>query len=137
MGITRKFLENIQHIIVTASPTMMELFSAITALGWGVLLLLPYDTFGSSSIYVTMSALAPEELWGIALLGGGFLQLAAVLHGKISPRKLTAMFATASWAFIAAMFASSSIYSTGVVVYGVMTLFAAWIYFRLDVFNNL
>lgn len=51
-----------------------ELILALAALAWGGWLLLPINTFESSTTFRVLNATAPEWAWGILMVGAG-LQL--------------------------------------------------------------
>jgi hypothetical protein len=79
----------------------------------------------------------PAELLG-AMLGSTLLVVGinaglALRSGGVRSRRRSAILMFGSWFAIAAAFAHSDITNTGVVVYGVVTLAAGWVYVRLGV----
>ena len=132
----RKLLLNIKHIVVSADPTTTELFTGMLAVSWGLLLILPIDTFGSTKNYTTMEVLAPEMVWAALMFAVGLIQVAAVIYGKVKARKIPAMMSTMLWIFITFMFVSANPASASIAAYAVVSLFSIWTYLRLDVFNH-
>jgi hypothetical protein len=109
-----------------------ELLGAILSTIWGLWLLSPMHTFRSSAAYNDL-ALIPEWLLGSTLLVVGINAGLALRSGGVRSRRRSAILMFGSWFAIAAAFAHSDITNTGVVVYGVVTLAAGWVYVRLGV----
>ena len=65
----------------SSDPGWLELWSAWVACYWGIVLLLPFDTFGASQsiqFYKTLSGAAEEDTWGAIFLAVGLCQWASL-----------------------------------------------------------
>lgn len=107
-----------------------EVLSGVVALGWGIVLLMPWSTFSTSPSFNAM-AYAPEWLWGFLLLWIGLTQLGALLLDHRRPRRWSALGATFIWVFLSVGFFVSNPYGTGVVVYPALAASAGWAYLRI------
>lgn len=93
-----------------------EVNLATMTIVWGLFLLLPFAAFQTSVGYRTMARLAPEEAWGIVLIGIGGLAL-LVRRQRVAQRLTTAVL-TALWIAISGGFLLANPASTAAVVYG-------------------
>lgn len=113
-----------------------EAISGIAATGWGLIVLLPVATFGTSHTYDAMASLAPEWAWGLAVLLVGILQLLTLLLDWHSWRRHTAFLAFCAWLFMSVMFIRANAASTATAIYPTMALAAAWAYWRLSLLRR-
>ena len=126
-----KLTERLDEILWRKDFEFCEVVSGLAALGWGIWLAFPWDTFSSTASFRVMDALMPEPLWAAVMLWIGITQLGALYLDHRKPRRWSALGAVAAWAFIAVMLGSANWRGTGVIVYPVLTLCAAWAYLRL------
>ena len=89
---------------VKADPSYIEAFSGLMAWAWGILLLLPFDTFSATPSYAAMKWLAPEWLWGTIFCCIGALHSLALCAGFNRLRPLVCMVAAFLWAFVGCTF---------------------------------
>lgn len=118
------------------SPRPIEFMSGLAMALWGLWLLIPWVTF-STPAYAFMYNLAPEWIWGAAMLVLGATQLSYVLLGNIQHRKWSMQIATLVWLFIAVNFAIARIESTAVPIYSVFSLLCYWASTKLVILSSL
>ena len=121
----------IKHFFVSYDIEYIEMMSGMLALFWGIILLLPFDTFSSTPSYFAMQTIAPEIAWGLAVAIGGMAQMISVLFLSNYARKLTAGISIFIWWFVAGMFIVSNSISTAVPVYSIIALSSSWSFIRL------
>lgn len=110
-----------------------EGISAASAVGWGLVVALPVDTFALSRSYALMAAWAPESAWGLGIALLGLVQAAALYRDWRRPRRVMACLAFSLWLFLAALFGySSTWYSPAVPAFLVLAAFSSWAYLRLS-----
>ena len=109
-----------------------ELGSAFLKVLLGVFLLLPLDTFGSSTVYDFLGLL-PEVFWGALLLAVGLLHLAALRTGHWSWRHYMALAGFVVWSCFGISFLLGNRASTGDVVYFLAAVGMGWVYVRLGI----
>lgn len=83
----------------------IEVFSSLLAWCWGILLILPYDTFGSTLSYRTMAFLAPEESWGFLFILIALLHGLSLCAGFFELRVPACWLASFIWSFVGVLFA--------------------------------
>lgn len=105
-----------------------ELISAgILAGVWGVWLLLPFNTFGSSPTYRPMAAVGPEHVWALVMLLVALIQSWAVVVEDRRLRFVGALLSAAAHAFIAAMFGLGNPPGIGMPTYVILALANLWV----------
>lgn len=112
--------------IVCAQSDPLEVVTAIQSILWGIWLLLPYDTFGSSRVYSVMATVAPEIWWGTFFLFIGMFQLILVHLRKRNSRRLLALAMLFSWTFADIGFWLSGSSSAAAITYLTFVIAAAW-----------
>lgn len=83
------------------APCSSERWQAIMAIVWGLWLLLPWETFRVSVIFIGLESHAPEWVWGLATLAAGLLAFGASYNGP-GLRVLANLWMVLGWAYIAA-----------------------------------
>lgn len=101
-------------------PEPLEVLSGALLLVWGVVLLLPPPTFGTSPGYAFMARLAPEGLWAVGALLLGLLQIGGMLYERLALRIAASGLALWFWSSIAAAIFLANPGSTGGPVYTVL-----------------
>lgn len=92
----------------------LETGLAAYALYWGVLLLLPYNTFNTAAnSYSGMVALAPESHWGTFALLVGAAQMYGMLIAGDRLRAFFLLVAAGFWYFVFTMFMIINPFTTG------------------------
>lgn len=125
--------------LATLDTTALQLFMGLQlALVWGIVLLLPYDTFGGNLAFSAMSSLASETVWGVIGLLAGLLQVSAVLgywrsggQRWLAARKIGAAFSCAAYVFIATMYMISSPKGLAFWTYALCGVADMWIVWQL------
>lgn len=119
--------------MITYEIELVEIMSGIAAFSWGLWLINPaFNSFASTKTFDTMAMLAPEWMWGIAMMLIGFFQVESVLSHRLSRRKTTSIILSTMWIFITALFAYANVASTATVIYGTFAFFTIWSYLRLS-----
>lgn len=94
------------------STMPLEVQNGWSALLIGIILLLPFNTFGSSPWYQTFERWAPESTWGVIFLALGIVQLVSTLTDVVIFRRLAS-------ALLAILFL---VFATGVVSWNVRSI---------------
>ena len=103
-------------------PRLSEWFAAVVVTLWGIILLLPADTFAGPS-WVVFRAFASENTWGVILISLGLARLAGlIINGarkRVTPwiRVISAGAGFLIWSGISLGFGLSGVISTGLAVY--------------------
>jgi hypothetical protein len=120
-----------------SGPTLMELVLAITALRWGVFILLPPDVLENarSDTIVLMSTIAPLGLWALLFLALGLAQGLYALSTRQRPREVVAFVAMLWWLGITVLDLQTGLTAGTIAIavwsfaeWGVFTAFAVGIY---------
>ncbi|WP_145052463.1 hypothetical protein [Paenibacillus xylanexedens] len=109
----------------------VELSLAFIASFWGVLLVLPFNTFATSSAYAPMSNVMPESAWGVLMLFLSGLLLYGMLSGRFLVRRYALLVATFVWLFIGSMLFFGNPASTGWGAYLNYAILSSWAYMRV------
>lgn len=80
-------MKRILRELVCSNPRPLEFILALQMLFFGGWLLLPFDTFSQSTVFATMRAIAPEEVWGSVILAVGLIQFFGVWTERIMARR--------------------------------------------------
>lgn len=101
--------------------------AAIMAFGWGVVLLLPAQTFSNSVGYSAMAQWASEETWGQICLAIGLVRLGVLyVNGRwrrcSHARMVVAFLSAFVWATITLGLLKSGITSPGLIIYPLFLL---------------
>lgn len=127
------FIKQLKKALITYEIEMVEIMSGVAAVSWGLWLFNPVvDSFTSTPTFNTMAMLAPEMVWGTAMMIVGFFQIESVISHNLARRKVTSMALSVMWIFITALFAIANIASTAVVIYATFAGFTIWSYLRLS-----
>lgn len=125
-------MNNIRRIILHEDTESTEFVIGCFAAGWGLFLLLPFNTFASApTAFRAMEQTAAEWAWGAVLLSVGLLKLIGLYTGRLTLRRLGGVLVTGLWGFITVMVVRSNPLSTGIVVYGLLTIFSGWTVWRM------
>jgi hypothetical protein len=100
----------------------LEFISALQIFLWGLWLLLPFDSFASSKIFMNLEKIAPEWAWGFAavVIGASW-----VFCRNLKIRSLFALLTIMFWSVITLTYMQSNFMSTATVVYPTLILIAS------------
>lgn len=118
-------------LIKEADTEIVELLLGVLALNWGLLILAPFDTFGSTPSFRVMASAAPEPVWGSALFIAGVLHICGLARNHRHTRQAAAFFTFLCWMVIAISFGLANPQGTAMAVYPTLALLSAWAYVRL------
>lgn len=125
-------LERLQVLLWEKDFEFAELLGGLAGLLWGAWLLNPsWDAFEITPGFAAMAAIAPEPVWGSALLLIGALQLWALIRDRWPWRRRSAFLLFCAWMFITVMIGRANYRAAAVVVYPLLALSAAWAYIRM------
>ena len=121
-----------REILLNADPEPIEALLSAISLGWAIVLLLPSQIFALTPSYRAMASLSSNEtIWGLSILAIGLLSAWAWSSGQRSWRRLAAALQAFLWLFITVMLMRSGVFTTGIPTYGLLTLAAGLVVFRL------
>lgn len=110
----------------------LDVWLACYALVYGVWLLLPMSSFGTTPAFAGLRQIASEEIWGAVIALSGLLKLAAIWRGGTRPRELALGWLMLLWAFLAWSAVLSNLGSTAVPTYALAALGSGFCYVRLS-----
>lgn len=120
----------LRRVLVSGDLSPIELYSASVALVWGVWLLGPWATFGSSPAYRAMADIAPEWTWGAVFAAAGLWQVSRRDRGP------AALLIAVLWSFVSAMFIAANWRGVPTVTYPALVLINVWIVLRMARWGN-
>ncbi|MGA4519263.1 hypothetical protein ACPA0F_18555 [Solibacillus silvestris] len=114
----------------------LKIFTTSIAIWWGVVLILPFDTFSTAVPYRAMAEIASEFYWGLLMLLMGCSHLIGITYSLKKIERASFLIATFVWIFIAAMFAFGSPPNTASGTYAIIGLLTGWLYTKVKVGEN-
>ncbi|MGM7682873.1 hypothetical protein ACSVDA_12040 [Cytobacillus sp. Hm23] len=109
----------------------IEIATISLSLYWGVVLLLPWDTFKSSHSYLAMSEIGTEIEWAIFMTFIGSVQFLSMIINNYNFKRLSLIIATGVWFFVSSMFALSNPVSIAVGTYFIFGCLTGWAYLKV------
>lgn len=99
-------------------PRPLELLGVLWAVGWGLWVGNPYwEVFPGSSTFRIMAIVAPEWVWGTAMIVLGVQHLCALYNENLIWRYYSSVVAFLIWAFTAIVLMIGNLASTATVTY--------------------
>lgn len=126
-----KFISEITRILLCGEYKPVFFFSALAAVLFGMWLLIPNDTFGTSPTYMVMAMIASDEVWGLAFLLSGIAAIFSIVYSSVYVQRWFAILILALWTFISASFFVSNPYATGGITYFIRAVSTFWVVFRI------
>ena len=108
----------------------LEIICALGAIWWGIWVGNTWwETFTLAAAYTWMMQIAPEWFWGAGVGLIGILQLSMVLWNRcLLWRVAMALVSIFTWLLVTLAFVLGNWHTTGVVMYGMLTLIQTFIY---------
>lgn len=129
-------LKRMMWKIALADTTPVESITAVQSMLFGLWLVLPFDTFGSGSVFDVMHQIAPEDWWGILMMALGIAQLLSVHMKHIEYRIWVTRVMLPVWLIIDASFLLSRTASSASITYFVFVLCSIWSLISLALRQN-
>lgn len=125
--------DRLYQLVFVRDIDFVEILMGLLLIGWGVQLLLPWDTFRGSPSFAALVSIWPHEewAWGVVFLVIGMLKVGAYLSGHLLFRVAASLITSSAWAFIAGTFGWANPSGTGVVMYTGVSLASTWVFWRL------
>lgn len=117
-------------VLSKAHSDLTELLFSLIAIIWGLWLLLPFNSFGSSPSWSAMLAFASEDTWAIWILIIGLIQFLGVACNYESSRKRSPFVLFLTWLCVAAGLIFTSPITTGIPLYGSIAIIQGLLYLR-------
>lgn len=114
----------------TAGTRGVESLSACTAVYWGIVLLIPVDSFAVSYSFSHLQSLASENAWAMVYGGIGVFQLLALILVNYQMRLVAAVCAASLWIMTAVSIFINAPASTTVGVYFALSMGCVWTLLR-------
>jgi len=124
-------LHRLRAILIDRDFEFSELFNGAMTAVCGAWFLLPFTTFGSTPTFAAMRDLAPEAVWGIAMVALGIVQLVGLIADWWRWRRWSAMASCGVWIFLSVLVVRSNPASPDAGMYFLLALSAAWAYLRM------
>lgn len=127
----QRLSERIWLLIVRRDIDLLEITYGVMMVGWGIQLLLPWETFRSSPGYAILAAIMPESYWGFLLTWVGAMKVGAYLLNQWRARLAATLIAVMIWTFLSVAFGFANPYGTGIVIYPTLAFTSAIVFWRL------
>lgn len=131
VSLRQKMLDRAWQLIVKREVDLLEVAYGVLMLGWGVQLILPWETFASAPGYRVLAQVMPEVAWGVLLIWVGVTKIGAYLLDQRRVRMMATIGAMMIWTFLSVAFGWANPYGTGIVVYPTLAFTSAVIFWRL------
>ena len=107
-------MHRVAESLLPKSPRAGERWLALTAMAWGLWLMLPFDAFAAGLSRTLLARMMGEDAWGaFALFIGAFVLTVSYTHW-LKVRVAANVLLTVMWMFLAVVTLSVSIAPTGV-----------------------
>lgn len=121
-------MKKIKQYFKHAKFRAIELTLMGISLFWGIVLMVPTNTFDGSSAYNSMEQLAPESVWSGLMVIVAMFHFFGMLKDDKMVRKVGLILAAGQWYFISSMMALDASASTEWGVYFIIGVLATWLY---------
>lgn len=128
--VSQRIRDRLYLLIVHRDTDFVEVASGLMMLGWGIQLLMPWDTFRTGIGYSALAMIAPEPAWGGLLAWCGFTQVGSYLLQHRRVRKASSLGAVMIWTFLSVAFGYGNPHGTAIVVYPFLATLSALVYWR-------
>lgn len=116
----------------------IEVFLTSLSLWWGLALLLPVDTFGTSESYQAMSNIANEGFWSFIMFCLTMIHIFGMSFNNKQIKQIGLLIATCVWIFVGTMFGwvdvlhiisnEKSTFTTASGTYILIGMLSGWLY---------
>lgn len=128
----KPFLISVRRILFHYDWEIVEVQAAFFKIGWGVWLLLPFQTFTNTGGYSVLASLAKEPIIGIFITAIGILHIIAIISHNIKFRRNMIFFSIMFWLFMCFVFGLTRIGALIVPLMMVIGFFLTINYLRLS-----
>lgn len=129
-------LKRMMWKIALTDTIPVESITAVQSMLFGLWLILPFDTFGSGSVFDIMRQIAPETTWGVLMMILGVAQLYVVHVKKVLYRIWVTRIMLPIWVIIDLSFLLSRTASSASVTYFVFVMCSVWSLISLALRQN-
>ena len=129
-------LRRLFHLLRYTDPTLVQLSCALVTAAWGLMLVLPFTSWGHSILYRPLLRVLPEDGWGWLFLVTGLAHVMATLAERYYGRRWLSFVGLLQWSVIATLFFTGQPTATATVMYGAAALAHAWVFVRVGLLNN-
>ncbi|WP_422661712.1 hypothetical protein ACK8P5_26685 (plasmid) [Paenibacillus sp. EC2-1] len=110
---------------------MIETALIALLLWWSFILILPMDTFGTSSSYQAMAGIAPEEVWSAGFFIAATFSFVGMIYERKNIRLVGLITGSFLWLFVSAMMAIGNIATTGTGTYFVIFCLNTFVVYKV------
>ena len=132
----QELMRRLGFLLRYSDPRLIGFFNALYAFWWGFWLILPFRTFGVSTVYQTMARMGPEWVWGSVYLIVGLSFIIALALNKLCWCKRVGYVILFLWLLLVAMYGIGDYRGLGVVVYSVTSVASAWVCVRFGILEK-
>ena len=122
-----------------SDPDLIEIWSGLLTLIFGIGLIFPMRTFQSVSIYSALGYVMDERSWGLVFITVGLAKLLCYSYGTFFVRQAALMIMVSLWTFVSTCIAMewrSYPWSKAPILFIFITLLIAWAYIRVGIQKN-
>ena len=98
---------------------------------WGFILIIPIDTFGSSSVYNSMAEIAGEEVWAFVFIVVAAANLYSLIMKRFFINVVSSIISTGLWFYIATTFAINDVATTGTGIYYILACLNIFVVYKV------
>jgi hypothetical protein len=109
----------------------IECLYCFLTVSWGAALLWPGDAFASAPGFSGLAYLAPDWVWGLLAVGVGLIRSYGVVFDNTGARLIASMGGGMIWCYTWSTMLLGHSVSTGVAVYGVLSLVNLLVFIKL------
>jgi hypothetical protein len=129
MNLLKRVLKWIAKVLDHIKAIELSLIAA--ALWWSFILAMPIETFSTSVAYKAMAGIASEEVWSGIFLTVALLNIYGLIVEKYLIRTISLVISSGLWVFVSAMFAMSSLATTGTGIYFIVACLNAFVVYKV------
>jgi hypothetical protein len=134
-------MEKIQrflHWLRYAASNVKAIETALiaSAMWWAFILMVPLETFDSSTSYDAMANIASEEVWSAVFFVVAVLNIYGMIFERKIVRQIALVLSNGLWVFVSAMFAISNLATTGTGIYFIVACLNAFVVYKVGEQNG-
>lgn len=129
MNLVKRVLRWIKNVLDNIKAIEVALIAAL--LWWSFILAMPIDTFHTGLDYKAMKDIASEEVWSAFFFLIAVLNIYGILSERFKLHVFSLCVQAGVWFFVSAMFAMSSLASTGTGIYFIVALLNSFVVYKV------
>ena len=129
-------MRNLIKKMKNADTELLEFWLDVVTTAWGVVLLLPFQTFQTSNSFPILAEVAPEWLMGLVFFLLGLTQIYSMLRPEWKIHRVTTFIACLIWAFVSVGLFIANPTGTSSAIYPFIVGGYIWVFARMGVVKH-